>query len=140
MNVNYLVAKQLYELGFTYQYYENNIETGMVFSDGETEYIIGGDPAKSISNTDMEKIKDFIWLPSVGHLIEWLKENDFIFTISCENVFFDIRCQDIITQREYHTKVPTLDYALAVIIKKILKKKERDFDYFQKTVYIIDEE
>ena len=134
MTIQYAVAKELYDLGFTYHFYEERIHTGMVFHDGEIEFTIGGNSEDPITQEDRDRIKRSIWLPSEYHLMEWLKENDFCFGIVCQNGIYEVQCVDLFTKREYKTEFPMLDFALAKTIMKILKKKERQFDYYRREV------
>lgn len=128
MNITIFTAQELYSLGFTYHHYQNHIHKGMVFYYNDSEWILGGNVDEDLSKFDMELTQKGTWLPSEWHLLEWLQENDFVFAIINQDGFFEIQCKDSITNTVYTTKVPTLDFALATIIKKILKKKERQFD------------
>ncbi len=126
MNITIFEAQELYALGFSYRHYQNNFHKGMVYCYEGAEWVIGGNVNEDISNTDLKIINEGLWLPSEMHLVEWLIDNDFVFSIVNIDNFFEFRCKDSITGTEYHTKVPTLELALATVIKKILKKKGKN--------------
>lgn len=140
MNVTVYVASELFSLGFTYNFYQNNPQKGMIYHYNNAEWIIGGSCDSDFTQEDLKIIKEGVWLPSVNYLLEWLTDNDFVFAIVNTNGFYEIDCVDAITKTKYHTSTPTLDYSLSVIIKKILKKKEREFDTKVKESYAIIEE
>ena len=140
MNVTVYVASELFSLGFTYNFYQNNPQKGMIYHYNNAEWIIGGSCDSDFTQEDLKIIKEGVWLPSVDYLLEWLTDNDFVFAIVNTNGFYEIDCVDAITKTKYHTSTPTLDYSLSVIIKKILKKKEREFDTKVKESYAIIEE
>lgn len=140
MHVTKQVAEQLYTVGFTYHYYQEHIHAGMVFQIGEKEHVIGGAINEPLAEKDRLIVQQGMWLPSINHLIEWLNDNNFSFAIINQNGSYEIQCKDTITGRKYHTQVPTLDFALAVVIKKILLKRERKFDTGEKIYGIIDDE
>ena len=104
------------------------------------EWIIGGSCDSDFTQEDLKIIKEGVWLPSVDYLLEWLTDNDFVFAIVNTNGFYEIDCVDAVTKTKYHTSTPTLDYSLSVIIKKILKRKEREFDTKVKESYVIEED
>ncbi len=139
MNITSFEAKELYSLGFSFRHYQNHFHKGMVYLYGESEWVIGGNVDGDMSVVDKEIINKGLWLPSEMHLIEWLLDNEFVFSIINIDGFFDFTCKDSITKTEYHTKVPTLELALVTIIKKILKKRERMFDYKEKQYGMIQE-
>jgi hypothetical protein len=138
MNITINVAKELYNLGFSYKHYEQNIHKGMVYYYHNYEWVIGGNMDEEVSDADRKIVAEGIWLPSEIHLIEWITDNDFIFSLVNQDGFFELRCKDSICGTEYYTKVPTLELAFAIIIKKILKKKERPFDTHDKVFGIIE--
>lgn len=138
MNVTNLVAEELYALGFTFKHYQENFYKGEVYYYNDAEWVIGGRTDEDIfSDFDLTIMKNGLWLPSESHLIEWLQDNDFVFAIINNDGFFEIQCKDIVTLTEYNTKTPTLEYSLAALIKKILKKREREFDVKNKIFGII---
>ncbi|MGI6248970.1 MAG: hypothetical protein ACOYJX_06165 [Acutalibacteraceae bacterium] len=138
MNITISVAEELYKLGFTYRHYQKNFHKGMVFYYNEIEWVLGGDLEEDITEFDKEIIEKGTWLPSEIHLIEWLQDNGFAIAIINIDGFWELQCKDLETCTKYYTKVPTLDFALAVVIKKILKKKERPFDTKDKIFGIIE--
>lgn len=140
MNVTVFVANELFSLGFTYKFYQNNPVKGMMYYYNDTEWIIGGSCEGDLTQEDLKVVKGGVWLPSVDHLLEWLVDNEFVFSIVNTNGFYEIDCVDSLTKTKYHTVTPTLDYSLAVIVKKILKKKEREFDIKEKESYSIIED
>lgn len=139
MNITIDIAKELYDLGFSYKHYERNVQKGMVFYYNCCEWVIGGNMDEKISEIDKKVVERGIWLPSESHLIEWLTDNGFIFSLVNQDGFFELRCKDSISETEYYTKVPTLEFAFATVIKKILKKKERPFDTHDKVFGVIEE-
>ena len=128
MNININQAEELYKLGFTFKHYQENIHKGMVFYYNNNELIIGGNSQEDLSDSDLEVVRNGIWLPSSWHLFEWLRNNDFAFYIKYEGDLIELFCKDSMTGREYLTNTLTLDYTLSCTIRKILKKKEREFD------------
>ena len=137
MNITSFEAKELYSLGFSFCHYQKNSHKGMVYLYGGSEWVIGGNVDDDISVFDKEIIKKGLWLPSEMHLIEWLLDNEFVFSIVNVDGFFDFTCKDSMTNTKYHTKVPTLELALVTVIKKILKKGERTFDNNEKKFGVI---
>lgn len=130
--MNIYLAETLYSLGFTYRHYQENIYKGMLFQIGDEEYVVGGNTESDISDAEAQKIKSGVWIPSAQHLIEWLQDNDFAFQINFEQNLIAIACKDTITNTEYSSESPDLETSLFSIIRKILKKKERIFDYKEK--------
>lgn len=130
--MNIYLAKTLYSLGFTYHHYQQNIYKGMIFQIGDEEYVVGGNTEDDISDAEKDKIKDGVWIPSAQHLIEWLGDNDFAFAIVYETNLYKIVCKDTLTSTEFHAESPDFDTAIFSIVRKILKKKERAFDYKEK--------
>lgn len=132
MNITIFTAEELYAMGFSFKHYSENVHRGMVYYYNDEEWIIGGRCDADFTDDDMKIISDGIWLPSQEHLLEWLEDNDFVYSIVNTDGFYDVDCKDSHTNTLYHSKTPTLEVALASIIKKILKKKERTFDYKEK--------
>lgn len=138
MSINIYEATKLYELGFTYKHYQNNIEKGMVFFYNDSEWVLGGDTESDLSESDIKIIANGTWIPSDSHLIEWLQDNDFSFYILNDDGFYAIKCVDNNTQSEFTSKTPSLSFTLSAVIRKILKKNERDFDTKEKIYGIIE--
>lgn len=137
MNISIYVAEELYSLGFSFKRYSNNVHKGMVFHYNNEDWIIGGRCETELSNDDINIIVHGTWLPSDSHLLEWLADNDFVYAIVNNDGFYDVTCKDVHTNTTYHTKMPTLEFSLASIIKKILKKNERLFDRNEKPIGIV---
>jgi len=112
----------------------------MVYYHNNSEWVLGGDLSARLTEFDMEIVKNGIWLPSEVHLIEWLMENDFIFRIIHDNpdMRVTIHCEDAITGAVFSPTVSSLADALACLIIKILKKRERPFDTKGKVYGIIE--
>ena len=138
MNITIIEAKELYSLGFSYRHYQMNIHKGMVYYYEEAEWVIGGNVDAELSQLDKKIAQEGIWLPSEMHLVEWLVDNGFVFSIVNIDSFFEMKCKDSFTGTDYYSKVPTLDLALETVIKKILKKKERIFDVKDKVYGTIE--
>jgi hypothetical protein len=130
MNINIFLANELYALGFTYHHYQEHFHKGMVFQYDNSEWVLGGNKDENLTEQDIKIIDDGVWLPSVAHLIEWLQENSFRFSVSSQesNMLMKIECEDSINGTRYSSTTSTLEVALACLIKKILKKGERQFD------------
>lgn len=129
-HLNAVLAKELYEMGFSFYYLQNNPQKGMAYYYNEREWIIGGDIEENFTVNETTVIQNGIWLPSTDELIDWLQNNKFIFNIyypTIENMGIYVNCIDSITEREYNTEGP-LPMVLGFTIKKILKKAERPFD------------
>lgn len=141
MSINIYRANQLYSLGFTYRHYQEHFNQGMVFYYKNAEHVIGGNNNESLTEKDMKIINDGIWLPDAMHLMEWLQENSFIFSISSQsaNMLVEIRCEDIITGTKYTPTFSPIEDALACLIRKILKRNERHFDIYDKEFEVIEE-
>ena len=138
MNISIMVAQELYDLGFSYRHYKEHISKGMVYYYDNNEWVIGGNANEPITDFQEKIVKNGIWLPSENHLIEWLLDNDFTFSIVNNDGFFEVNCLDSITGTKYSAKLPTLEFAIAAIIKKILKKHEREFDLKDKIFGVIE--
>lgn len=141
MNINIDRANQLYSLGFAHRHYQEHFHRGMVFYYDNSEWIIGGNKDEDLTEQDMKIIENGVWLPSANHLMEWLQENSFNFSISPlkSSMMVEIQCMDSITGTEYSPTVSVLEVALACLIRKILKKSERKFDTNKKEYGIIEE-
>ena len=118
--------------------FQQSLSKGMVYYYDNNEWVIGGNANEPITDFQEKIVKNGIWLPSENHLIEWLLDNDFTFSIVNNDGFFEINCLDSITGTKYSAKVPTLEFAIAAIIKKILKKHEREFDLKDKIFGVIE--
>lgn len=138
MNIAFDTARELYDLGFTYRHYAEHPQKGMVYFYENAEWVIGGNVDDPLDEYDYFVILNGIWLPSEMHLLEWLSDNDFVYAIVNTDGFVDATCKDSLTQTQYQSKTPTLDVALAAIIKKILKKHEREFDTKEKRYGVIE--
>ena len=131
--MNAQLAQKLYSLGFTYSYYEKNIFKGMLFEYKGKEYVIGGNTEEELTSEEKEIVKHGVWIPSDLHLMEWLEDNDFSFTITQQEHSYSVICRDEITKQEFGAEAAILELALFSVIRKILKKGERQFDYKQRT-------
>lgn len=138
LNISFETADELYALGFSYRHYHDHPQKGMVYYYDGSEWVIGGDSEAPLTEFEKNIVENGVWLPSEIQLIEWLLDNDFIFSIVNTDGFFDVVCKDTVTQIQYKSKMPTLDYTISAIIRKILKKKERKFDTKEK-IYGITE-
>ncbi|MDD6395516.1 MAG: hypothetical protein PUB37_04950 [Firmicutes bacterium] len=128
MNITFETANELYALGFSYRHYQKHCQKGMVYYYNGSEWVIGGNVDEPLTDTQREIIDNGTWLPSEANLIEWLQDNDFVFVVVNTDGFFKVECKDTVTNTQYNSKMPTLEFAMAAIIKKILKKHEREFD------------
>lgn len=138
MHITITTANELYDLGFSYRHYQKNPQKGMIYYYNDTEWVIGGCVDEALTDSDKAIIANGIWLPSEIHFIEWLHDNEFVFAIINQDNFFEIQCKDAITSTQYETKTPTLEFSLAAIVKKILKKKERAFDEKEKMFGVVE--
>lgn len=129
MNINDYCAKKLYAKGFTFRHFQEHPCKGMVYEYNGTEWIIGGKKEEEITKQDKKIIEEGTWLPSVSQMMQWLQNNHFTFAfVSRGNgTLIEVRCTDSVTGTMYHSDA-SIEIALAATIRKILSKKERQFD------------
>ena len=133
-------ARELYDCGFTYRHYTEHPHRGMVYDYSGREVVLGGDVNEPLSPQEREMAARGMWLPSAVHLMEWLWDNDFVFSVVNTDGFFDVTCRDTVTDTLYQSQTPTLAVSLAAVVRKILKKQERPFDTKEKMVGICEME
>ena len=57
MNVTVCVARELFSLGFTYNFYQNNPQKGMIYYYNSAEWIIGGSCDSDFTQEDLKNAK-----------------------------------------------------------------------------------
>ena len=120
--------QELKKSGFTYEYYENpsHYEKGMAFLYKGKEWVYGG---RCLERSDKlpEEIQNGVWLPDESYLLQWLTENDFVFSIKYDSLY-RIEATDEITETKYRANGANLTQALSYLITNICKKKLRQYD------------
>jgi hypothetical protein len=120
---------KLYDFGLEKNWFEDFPLKGLRFLYNNAVYIIGGKVEGECSPEELEIINNGIWLPQAEHLMFWLKNNYFAFNFCYEGEGGSgttLYCKDTKTATEYET-VGDLEFSLARTIRKILKRKERQF-------------
>lgn len=119
--------RKLKKAGFSYPEYEHSLQTGMVYYYQDDEYTIGGGTFASFSEFDKAAARDGEWLPDSEQLLSWLKYTDFKVDISVEGNYFAVQATDLINGSVFTRDGFTLANALAFLIRKICKSKQREY-------------
>lgn len=127
MNIGIMTAGKLYSLGFSFPYYQSRVLPGMVYQYHDAEWVVGGRVGDALTAKDLPFAEKGTWLPNREHLMQWLAQNQFAFVIACGDGVRETKCKDTITQTEYKANCSVTE-SLAVVIRKILKRRERKFD------------
>lgn len=141
MNIDYFTAQDLRRIGFTYQFWDQNPQKGMVFWYRGQEWVVGGRVLSKDIDIPEDVVKKGLWLPDSDYLLMWLSDNDFTIDIKYEGRYYAV-AEDPYTHTRYKGAHDTLAFALSKVISKIYKKKERELDnraYEKSTAEIIDD-
>lgn len=76
------MKRKLKNVGFCFPDYEDFLNSGMIFSYQDDEYIIGGFCNADFSPTDKEIAQKGEWLPDCHQLLQWLQQCHFDISIS----------------------------------------------------------
>ncbi len=120
--------RKLQAVGFTYPEYEHFLNVGMLFFYNDDEYLIGGFCNDNFSEKDIEVAQQGVWLPESSQLLEWLKNTHFNVKITLnEEAYYSVQATDTINQSLYSGSGYPLANALAKVIIKICKSKQRAY-------------
>ena len=129
--MNYItveMANELYGLGFSFQFRQDNPDRSMTFFKNGIYFQLGGNNAEIPSEEDLEKIKDATWIPDQSDLELWLAWNNFSFSFNYCSPEVRVECVDNQTGTHYTSSMRPISYGFWNVIRKILKNKERSFD------------
>lgn len=130
--MNYItieMAKELYDLGFSFRFRQEQPDRSMTFFRDGIYFQLGGNNCLELNEKECKEIKDAVWIPDEWDLELWLEWNDFAYFISSISPEVRVECVDKQTGTRYSSTMRPVCYGLWKVIIKILKKKERIFDY-----------
>ena len=122
------VLQKLKASGFSYPEYEHFLNNGMLFYYQGDEYLIGGYSKGNFSEQDIEVAKNGVWIPEASQLLSWLAHTDFCTTITNDGEgCYKVQATDLVNGSIYYGRDLTFANALAVVIKKICRSKQREY-------------
>ena len=71
--ITHCMMKKLKEAGFSFPFYEQHMNVGMIYYYQNNEYFIGGFCCSEYSALDKLAANKGCWLPTEAELLEWLE-------------------------------------------------------------------